>query len=293
MDVKIQKSLEKKYGEANVSFTTEANSRGIKETKSGSVKIIVTAKEITEEDKKTIEEEKEKIENNQNYKDAYKHVPAANATYTEIANFIGSCTINNKKEVLESVSNNTLEQWKKPLETTRDNDATLRNRCSTYLDALNEIIEDGKISDTTFNKMKELANASAEASQKTANDAEKKINKILGNFELDEGTTRATNKFQSDVTSDTNNYKPSDIDSKSATKIETATSKVLTVVSNIGIAISVIVLAILGVKYMLGSVEEKAEYKQDLIPYVIGALILFGITGFVKILMIIGEKISS
>lgn len=161
------------------------------------------------------------------------------------------------------------------------------------MDALNEIIGGNKISDTTFDNMKEHANASADASQKTADDAEKEINKILGKFELDKGTPRGTNKFQSDVTSDTNNYKPSDIDSKSATKIETATSKVLTVVSNIGIAISVIVLAILGVKYMLGSVEEKAEYKQDLIPYVIGALILFGITGFVKILMIIGEKISS
>ena len=44
---------------------------------------------------------------------------------------------------------------------------------------------------------------------------------------------------------------------------------------------------------MIGSVEEKAEYKKDLIPYLIGALILFGITSFVKILMAFGEQIGN
>ena len=44
---------------------------------------------------------------------------------------------------------------------------------------------------------------------------------------------------------------------------------------------------------MLGSVEDKAEYKQDMIPYLIGALLLFGITGFLKILIAIGQKISA
>ena len=70
-------------------------------------------------------------------------------------------------------------------------------------------------------------------------------------------------------------------------------SKVLTAVSNVGIGVSVLVLAILGIKYMLGSVEEKAEYRQDLMPYLIGAMILFGITSFVKVLMIIGDKLNN
>lgn len=96
-----------------------------------------------------------------------------------------------------------------------------------------------------------------------------------------------------DVTKNINGYKPGDIDSGSASKIESKTSKILTVISNIGIAISVIILAILGVKYMFGSVEDKAEYKQDMIPYIIGALLLFGITGFLKILIAIGEKIGT
>lgn len=194
---------------------------------------------------------------------------------------------------MEKVPKGTLEKWKTTLNAVVNNDAVLRKSYLPYIDALNEIINSGKINDTTLDTMKEHANASAEASQKTAEDAEKEINKILGKFSLDGGNDRTGGRFTTDVTKKSEDYKPSDIDDTSATKIEKATSKVLTVVSNIGIAVSVIVLAILGIKYMLGSIEEKAEYKQDLIPYLVGALILFGITGFVKILMIIGEKISS
>ena len=43
-----------------------------------------------------------------------------------------------------------------------------------------------------------------------------------------------------------------------------------------GIAIAVVVLMVLGIKYMMGSAEEKADYKKTMIPYVVGAVILFG-----------------
>ena len=97
-----------------------------------------------------------------------------------------------------------------------------------------------------------------------------------------------------DVLSDTSKYKPDEnaMDANSAKKIEGATSKILTTISNVGIVVAVIMLAILGIKYMIGSVEEKAQYKEDMLPYVIGAFILFGITGLVKILIAIGNKIN-
>ena len=44
----------------------------------------------------------------------------------------------------------------------------------------------------------------------------------------------------------------------------------------IGSAMSIITMILLGVKYMLGSVEEKAEYKKSLFPYMIGAVFVFG-----------------
>lgn len=107
-----------------------------------------------------------------------------------------------------------------------------------------------------------------------------------------DGKEREPHDFD-DVLSNIGDYKPNDLDGDSSGKIENITSKILTIVTNIGIAVSVIILAILGIKYMLGSVEEKAEYKQSLIPYVVGAFMLFGITGFVKILMTFGDLIAN
>lgn len=52
-------------------------------------------------------------------------------------------------------------------------------------------------------------------------------------------------------------------------------NQIITVISAIGMVVSVVVLIFLGIKYMLGSVEEKAEYKKTLFPYLIGAGLVF------------------
>ena len=43
----------------------------------------------------------------------------------------------------------------------------------------------------------------------------------------------------------------------------------------IGTIIAVAILIVLGIKYMMGSAEEKAEYKKTMIPYLIGAVLIF------------------
>ena len=101
---------------------------------------------------------------------------------------------------------------------------------------------------------------------------------------------RVPTEFE-DVLIDIGKYKPTDIDSATASKVEGIVSTILTTVTNIGMVVAILILAILGIKYMLGSVEEKADYKKDLIPYLIGACLLFGITAFVKILMLFGQEI--
>lgn len=66
--------------------------------------------------------------------------------------------------------------------------------------------------------------------------------------------------------------------------LEKVGADILSIISIIGSAISIIAMIILGIKYMLGSVEEKAEYKKTLLPYLIGAICVFGATvipGFV------------
>lgn len=44
----------------------------------------------------------------------------------------------------------------------------------------------------------------------------------------------------------------------------------------IGIIVSVITLAFIGIKYMFGSVEGKAEYKKTMFPYLVGCFMLMG-----------------
>lgn len=69
-----------------------------------------------------------------------------------------------------------------------------------------------------------------------------------------------------------NNLTGTSVSSEDANQIG---NRIITTVSTIGSITSVIVLVILGIKYMLGSVEEKASYKSSLLPYVIGASLVF------------------
>ena len=59
------------------------------------------------------------------------------------------------------------------------------------------------------------------------------------------------------------------------TKLDNFGQSIVKVLSTIGSIASVLVLIVLGIKYMMGSAEEKAEYKKTLIPYVIGAVFVF------------------
>lgn len=63
---------------------------------------------------------------------------------------------------------------------------------------------------------------------------------------------------------------------RNTTQMKPILSSVLNLTSIIASAISIIVLICLGIKYMVGSVEQKATYKKTLLPYVIGASFVFG-----------------
>ena len=69
-----------------------------------------------------------------------------------------------------------------------------------------------------------------------------------------------------------NNYKGG---AATPEKLSNRVGKILGIIRIIGTVTSVVMLIVIGLKFMLGSVEEKAEYKQSLKPYIIGALLLF------------------
>lgn len=51
--------------------------------------------------------------------------------------------------------------------------------------------------------------------------------------------------------------------------------KAIAIASTIGAITSVVVLVIIGMKYIAGSADEKANYKETLTPYFIGAILVF------------------
>ncbi len=63
-----------------------------------------------------------------------------------------------------------------------------------------------------------------------------------------------------------------------ATQVKSVGQRILGVIQIVGTIASILTLVILGVKYMTGSVEEKAEYKKTLMPYLIGAVFVLGAT---------------
>lgn len=72
---------------------------------------------------------------------------------------------------------------------------------------------------------------------------------------------------------DPDTYKPTDPTTDDAVEVVEKVGVILGAIRNISVVVSVIVLMIIGVKYMIGSVEEKANYKSSMLPYVIGCVL--------------------
>lgn len=61
---------------------------------------------------------------------------------------------------------------------------------------------------------------------------------------------------------------------------------------SIATVVAVAVGAILGIKYMLASVDDKANIKETMIPFIIGCVVVFGAFGIWKITVTIGSSIA-
>lgn len=72
-------------------------------------------------------------------------------------------------------------------------------------------------------------------------------------------------------------------DSANADKVVSLGATIVTIMQTVGIVVAVVVLLVIGIKYMIGSAEEKAEYKKTMIPYIVGAVLLFAATTIVNV----------
>ena len=69
--------------------------------------------------------------------------------------------------------------------------------------------------------------------------------------------------------------KPSDLNTEPTDEFNNVGKTIIGALKGIGTIVAVAILIVIGIKYMMGSAEEKAEYKKVMIPYLIGAVLIF------------------
>ena len=64
---------------------------------------------------------------------------------------------------------------------------------------------------------------------------------------------------------------------------------IMGMIRNVAAIIAVIIIMVLGVKYMLGSVEEKAEYKKSFVPLIVGIVLVVSATAIASFIFNMAE----
>ena len=70
-------------------------------------------------------------------------------------------------------------------------------------------------------------------------------------------------------------------------------NQLIGIITTVGVVVAVVVLLVLGIKYMMGSAAEKAEYKKTMIPYLVGAVLIFGASAITKVVVDLGSSINA
>ena len=85
-----------------------------------------------------------------------------------------------------------------------------------------------------------------------------------------------------EVATETNSMPYTNI--KAYENINETAGKVIKIIRYVAIVIAVVLIAIFGIKFMLGSAEEKAEYKKSFVPLIIGIVVVFGATYIAQVI---------
>ena len=83
----------------------------------------------------------------------------------------------------------------------------------------------------------------------------------------------------------------SGLDAEPSHDFDNVGNSVIKILSTIGMIVSVIALIIIGIKYMIGSLEQKAEYKKTMMPYLIGAIFVFSASIIASIVYNVAKNI--
>lgn len=80
-------------------------------------------------------------------------------------------------------------------------------------------------------------------------------------------------------------YEPNSIEVGDKNIIVNKSNPLIGSIKTVGIVVAVITIAVLGIKYMMAGINEKAEYKKTMIPYLIGAVLVVAITQLLSVLI--------
>jgi len=72
--------------------------------------------------------------------------------------------------------------------------------------------------------------------------------------------------------------------------LKNTSSYIYNVLFTIAVVLAFVIGMIIGIQFIIGSVDEKAKIKETLVPYVIGVFIIFSAFGIWKIVMSIGNS---
>lgn len=86
-------------------------------------------------------------------------------------------------------------------------------------------------------------------------------------------------------------YNPGTLEKEEAGSLFQIGEMVMGTMQNIAVIVAVITLALIGLRYMFGSLEKKAEYKQLIMPWLVGAIIILTITSILDIIQNLASKI--
>ena len=74
-------------------------------------------------------------------------------------------------------------------------------------------------------------------------------------------------------------------------RLKDTSNTLFRILSSLGMIMAVVISGVLGIQFMMASVEEKAKIKEQLIPFVIGCIVIFGAFSIWKIVIDVGNRL--
>lgn len=78
--------------------------------------------------------------------------------------------------------------------------------------------------------------------------------------------------------------------SKKATELSSVAGKVIALIQVASVILAVVLIAVFGFKFIMGSPSEKSEYQKSFIPLIVGLVVVFAATSIAKVIMSVANN---